>query len=101
MLGMAHITLSIPDDVYKEMKRHPEIKWSQVARETIIQKTKQLKGTIHGRDILKMLSPEAQKDVREIPLREWINFYKEMKKKEWKRTQLLTQLSRSAATDRA
>ena len=35
---MAHITLSVPDEVYKEMKRHPEIKWSEIARESIVRK---------------------------------------------------------------
>ena len=40
---MATITLSIPDAVKKEMDRFPEIKWSEVFRNMIIQKTELLK----------------------------------------------------------
>ena len=32
---MPNITLSIPPDLYKKMKEHPEIKWSEVARRAI------------------------------------------------------------------
>ena len=32
---MAHITLSIPDDLYEEMKKHKEIKWSEIARQSL------------------------------------------------------------------
>jgi len=32
---MANLTLSIPDDLYEEMKRHPEIRWSEVARQSL------------------------------------------------------------------
>ena len=40
---MEHITLSIPDEVYKEMKNHPEVKWSEGAQESVIRKTLLLK----------------------------------------------------------
>ena len=30
---MANLTLSVPDALYEEMKRHPEIRWSEVARQ--------------------------------------------------------------------
>jgi hypothetical protein len=40
---MATVTLSIPDDVKKEMDEFPEIKWSEVFRKMIIQKTEAIK----------------------------------------------------------
>ena len=35
---MANITLSIPDDVHKQMKHYSEIRWSEVARKAIVEK---------------------------------------------------------------
>jgi len=32
---MPNITLSVPPDLYRKMKKHPEIKWSEVARKAI------------------------------------------------------------------
>ena len=32
------MTLAIPDQLHRTMKRHPEIKWTQVARQAIEQK---------------------------------------------------------------
>ncbi len=40
---MAHITLSIKDQTYNEMKHYSEIKWSEVARKAIEKKVQQLK----------------------------------------------------------
>ena len=40
---MANITLSVPDNVRKEMKEFSEIKWSEVARKAIISKLETLK----------------------------------------------------------
>lgn len=30
------MTFSVPDEIYKKMKEHPEIKWSQIARSALI-----------------------------------------------------------------
>ncbi|MHA1783999.1 MAG: hypothetical protein ACTSVY_09755 [Candidatus Helarchaeota archaeon] len=40
---MANITLSIPDELKKEMNEFPEINWSEVARASIKQKIADLK----------------------------------------------------------
>ena len=39
---MASITLAIPADLRAKMKQFPEINWSEVARQAILQKTQQL-----------------------------------------------------------
>lgn len=34
MLGaMTNVTLAVPKELHEEMRRHPEIKWSEVARQ--------------------------------------------------------------------
>ena len=35
---MGNITLSIPDNVHKQMKHFSEIKWSEIARKAIVEK---------------------------------------------------------------
>jgi hypothetical protein len=40
---MANLTLSIPDDLYEEMKKHPEIRWSEVARQSLRMKLQDLR----------------------------------------------------------
>lgn len=39
---MSSMTLAIPADLRVKMKRFPEINWSEVARQAILQKTRQL-----------------------------------------------------------
>ncbi len=39
---MTNITLSIPEDLKREMEKFPEINWSEVARDSIKKKIAQL-----------------------------------------------------------
>ncbi len=39
---MANLTLAIPNDLRVRMDHFPEINWSEVARQAIFQKTRQL-----------------------------------------------------------
>ncbi|HIH12658.1 MAG: hypothetical protein QT02_C0001G0041 [archaeon GW2011_AR9] len=87
---MAHITLSLPDEAYMEMKRHPEIKWSEVARHAIIEKTLLLKKSMHTTEFVKLLSTETRKDLQQVPSEKWAAFTKAVKKAGWKRTKYLT-----------
>jgi len=90
---MAHITLSIPDPIHAAMKAHPEIKWSEIARQSIIKQLQKVEGAVSGKELFRSLSKEAQKVVEEVSKLEWEKFYAQMKKKEWKRTTSLTQPS--------
>ena len=40
---MATVTLSIPDELKKKMDSMPEVKWSEILRNGIIRRVKQLK----------------------------------------------------------
>ena len=74
---MANITLSIPEDLKKEMEEFPEINWSEVARTSIKQKIAHLKflkgfrmeSEITPEDALK-LGKEVSKLIAERYLRE-------------------------------
>ena len=45
---MAHITLSIPEDLYKLMRKYKEVNWSEIARKAIIEKLLALKAVEEG-----------------------------------------------------
>lgn len=59
---MANITLSVPDDVQKEMKHFSEIRWSEVARRAILDKLESLR---LAEDLAKK-SRLTKKDVNEF-----------------------------------
>ena len=40
---MVNMTMAIPKELHKEMKKHPEIKWTEVARQAIEKKAEELK----------------------------------------------------------
>jgi hypothetical protein len=48
---MGNITLSIPDNVHKQMKHFSEVKWSEIARKAIVEKL----------ELLQMVEQLAQK----------------------------------------
>jgi len=39
---MVNMTLSVPDDLHKRMKRHAELKWSEIARQTFERKVSEV-----------------------------------------------------------
>lgn len=70
---MPNLTLSIPEDLYEEMKRHPEIRWSEVARQALNRKLDDLRRL----DALLRESRLTERDVAEVG--------REIKEKVWKR----------------
>ncbi|OGS51456.1 MAG: hypothetical protein A3K65_06410 [Euryarchaeota archaeon RBG_16_68_12] len=40
---MPNLTLSVPRDLYEEMKKHPEIRWSEIARQALAKKLEDLR----------------------------------------------------------
>ena len=59
---MANMTLSIPEELHKEMNAHSEIKWSDVARQAFKKKVKEL----HWMDKVLEKSKLTEKDAEEI-----------------------------------
>ena len=60
-LSMTNITLSIEESVYKRMKDHSEIKWSEFVRKAIKQRIKELEElekNSNKESILTMLASE-------------------------------------------
>ncbi|MFT4309875.1 MAG: hypothetical protein ACMXYL_05305 [Candidatus Woesearchaeota archaeon] len=42
MISIANITLALPDELHKKMKKHTEIRWSEVVRKSISNKIEEL-----------------------------------------------------------
>ena len=95
-IHMAHITLSIPDEMHQEMKRHPEIKWSEAARKGIREQLLEMKGILKGEDWLNSLPSSTKNRIRELkklPKEDWRKWHKQVKEKEWKKARFLTRVS--------
>lgn len=93
---MAHITLSIPDKLYDEMKRHPEIKWSEAARRGIQDRLLAVKGVIKGSEWLNTLPESIRNGINELKkfsTEDWKKWHKKVKEREWKRMKSLMQVS--------
>lgn len=39
---MTNMTLAVPEDLHKVMQKHKDVKWSEVARQAIIEKARKL-----------------------------------------------------------
>ena len=59
---MATITLNIPDETRKEMKKHSEIKWNEIATKAIIKRIEDLKTL----DLLLEKSTLKKEDAEEL-----------------------------------
>lgn len=59
---MVNMTLSIPEEIHKEMSMHTEIRWSEIARRAFELKIKEL----HLMDIVLAKSKLTEEDAEEI-----------------------------------
>ncbi len=59
---MVNVTLSVPEELHKVMKNHPEIKWSEIARQAIWRYAERLEML----DDIARRSELTEKDVLEI-----------------------------------
>ena len=59
---MGNITLSIPDEIHKDMRNFSEVKWSEVARKAIIEKLEALRLA----ESLAKKSKLTEKDIKEF-----------------------------------
>jgi predicted CopG family antitoxin len=59
---MVNMTLSVPEDIYKEMQKHSDIRWSEVARQAFEHKIREL----HWMEKLVEKSELSEEDVNRI-----------------------------------
>ena len=85
---MPNITLSIPEDIYKKMKKYSEIKWSEVIRKAIadyLEKLEESKTEISSEELLNELGDEFKESLNKLDFEKAVEGYKRMRENEWKR----------------
>jgi hypothetical protein len=95
---MTNITFSVDDDIHKKMKEHPEIKWTEILRQSIIKYLKKVEeiDVISIKDFRERLNPELLQKIEELDEQEEILFYKEAKKMEQERLNGLQNIEKSS-----
>ena len=85
---MVNITVSIPPELCEKMKRHSEVKWSEVVRKALVNYVDRLEIVEGGLISMKKLAKKFRDsgvETSNIDLKKAIEFYEEGRKKEWKR----------------
>jgi predicted CopG family antitoxin len=89
---MANITISIPKELYEKMKRHSEVKWSEVIRKALANYVDRLEvaesGVIPAETLARKLG-EKDLDVSKIDLDKAVAYYEEGRKLERKRLSMI------------
>jgi len=95
---MTNITFSVDDDLHKKMKAHPEIKWTEILRQSLVNYLKKLEeiDVLPIKDFRERLDLELLKQINELDEHEEILFYQKAKKMEEERMNRLYKLERSA-----
>ena len=88
---MPNITVSIPEELYKKMKRYSEVKWSEVVRKALAEYIGRLevmeRGVVSSDELVELLR-ESKLDVSSISLEKAIEHYEMMRELEWKRSSM-------------
>jgi len=83
---MPNITLSVPPDLYRRMKKHPEIKWSEVARKAIAEYLAKIEAEeLSSDELLSLLGEDFRKELESTPVEEYEKALKKTRDAEWKR----------------
>ena len=85
---MVNLTISIPDDLCEKMKRHSEVKWSEVVRKALVIYLDRLEIVDGGIIPMKKMAQKLRAsgfDVSKVDLDKAIKYYEEGRKLEWKR----------------
>jgi len=86
---MANITLAIPDDIYRKMKKHREVRWSEVVRKAILDYLKKIEEggfEMTTKELLEELSEDFKRSLRELSIEKVIEGYEKARDAEWRRT---------------
>jgi hypothetical protein len=85
---MTNMTISIPAELCEKMKKHAEVKWSEVVRKSIadyINKIEIVEGGVVPSSKLALMLKDSNLDVADITLDKAIEQYEKGRKLEWKR----------------
>jgi len=85
---MVNITVSIPEELYRKMKKYSEVRWSEVVRKALAEYVERLevmeRGIVSSEKLAGLLR-ESNLDVSSIGLEEALDFYEKARELEWRR----------------
>ncbi|MBL7117268.1 MAG: hypothetical protein ISS94_00565 [Candidatus Syntrophoarchaeum sp.] len=79
---MPDITLSIPEELYKKMKEHRGIRWTEVMKKAIMDYVYRLEAgklEVTTEELLEGLGSEFEKELSEISFEEAVGLYENRK----------------------
>jgi metal-responsive CopG/Arc/MetJ family transcriptional regulator len=85
---MTNMTISIPSELCEKMKKHAEVKWSEVVRKSIadyINKMEMVNGGVVPSSILVAMLKDSNLDLSNITLEKATEQYEKSSDLEWKR----------------
>jgi hypothetical protein len=85
---MTNMTISIPAELCEKMKKHSEIKWSEVVRKSMsdyINKMEVVNGGVVPSSILLTMLKNSNLELSTVTLEKAIEQYQESRDLEWKR----------------
>ena len=93
---MTNITFSVDDDLHKQMKEHPEIKWTEILRQSILNYLKKVEeiDELSIEDFRTRLDPKLFSRIEELNEQDEILFYKKVKEKNHERLDYLQELEK-------
>jgi predicted transcriptional regulator len=93
---MTNITFSVDDDLHKKMKEHPEIKWTEILRQSIINYLKKVEeiDEMSIEDFKSRLEPDLVKKIDKLEEKNERDYYDKIKKKEMDRLTDLQKLEK-------
>jgi len=86
---MPNITLSIPEDVYRRMKKYGEVRWSEVARKAIMEYLRRLEEggfELTTRELLDELGDDFRESLKKLNFEDSLRGYEKMREAEWRRS---------------
>jgi len=91
---MTNITFSVDDDIHKKMKSHPEIKWTEILRRSILDYLKEIeeRNVVSIEELRNQLNEKTLSTIESLEENEEIVFYEEVQKKEKERIKKLYEL---------
>jgi len=86
---MPNITLSIPEDVYRKMKKYGEVRWSEVVRKAIVEYLRRLEEggfELTTRELLDELGEDFRESLKKLSFEDSLKGYEKMREAEWRRS---------------
>ncbi len=85
---MPNVTLSVPDELYRKMKKRADVRWSEVARRAIVEQLERLEGPagFHISSVeLRNMVANAGVRLEKVSLVKGVRQSNKMRRLEWKR----------------